>query len=227
MKNETTKKCWSCKLEKELISFHKDKSRADGYSGRCKSCKAKSQGKSPSRKSILRAKNDELRKIGKKMCSKCVKVKSLESFYFKNRSKGLRKPQCASCFNVSSRGGRTQNKLGLELWGFNQDKSDKFAKSCRMRILHALKSKGYSKKSSSQKIIGCSWSELRAHIEKQFRQGMCWENHGLYGWHVDHVIPLASASSVEEMLKLCHYTNLQPLWAEENLKKGAKCEFEL
>jgi hypothetical protein len=49
---------------------------------------------------------------------------------------------------------------------------------------------------------------------------MNWSNRNL--WHIDHIIPLASAKTEEEMIKLCHYTNLQPLWAIENMSKGSK-----
>jgi len=58
----------------------------------------------------------------------------------------------------------------------------------------------------------------KTYLEKKFVSGMTWENHG--DWHIDHVIPLASAINEQEMLKLCHYTNLQPLWAKDNLSKG-------
>lgn len=69
-------------------------------------------------------------------------------------------------------------------------------------------------------IIGCTPLELKEHLEKQFVEGMSWENKNL--WHIDHIIPLSSAKTEEELYKLCHYTNLQPLWAEENLKKSNK-----
>jgi len=69
-------------------------------------------------------------------------------------------------------------------------------------------------------IVGCTPEFLKEHLEKQFVDGMTWENRG--EWHIDHKIPLSSAKTEEELYKLCHYTNLQPLWAEENLKKGNK-----
>ena len=69
-------------------------------------------------------------------------------------------------------------------------------------------------------MIGCQWDELKNHIESKFVDDMSWSNRHL--WHIDHIVPLARAKSEEEMIKLSHYTNLQPLWAEDNFKKGAK-----
>jgi hypothetical protein len=67
-------------------------------------------------------------------------------------------------------------------------------------------------------IIGCTPQELKEHLEKQFVDGMGWENR--CEWHIDHIIPLSSAKTEEELYQLCHYTNLQPLWAIDNLKKS-------
>ena len=66
--------------------------------------------------------------------------------------------------------------------------------------------------------LGCSLEELKKHLETQFKSGMSWDNYG--DWHIDHIVPLASAQNEAEIKKLCHFTNLQPLWAEENLSKG-------
>ena len=71
-------------------------------------------------------------------------------------------------------------------------------------------------------ILGCSFEDAKKHIESLWLEGMSWENYGLYGWHIDHKIPLASTKDKKEMEKLCHYTNLQPLWAKDNLSKGKK-----
>ena len=54
---------------------------------------------------------------------------------------------------------------------------------------------------------------------------MSWENYGKDGWHIDHKIPLSSAKTDREIYELCHYTNLQPLWAKDNLKKSNKIIF--
>ena len=72
----------------------------------------------------------------------------------------------------------------------------------------------------NSKLLGCSYEEVREHLSKQFTEGMSWDNYG--EWHIDHIIPLASATTEEEVLKLYHYTNLQPLWAKDNLSKGCK-----
>ena len=82
-----------------------------------------------------------------------------------------------------------------------------------------MKIKNITKNNKTFEIIGCTPQELKEHIEKQFTEGMCWEKIGEH-IHIDHIIPLSSAKTEEEIYNLCHYTNLQPLWAEDNLKKN-------
>ena len=76
------------------------------------------------------------------------------------------------------------------------------------------------KNSGFSKLLGCSIEELKKHLESQFQPGMTWENHG--EWHIDHIFPLSLAKDCEMIKKACHYTNLQPLWAKENLSKGSR-----
>ena len=75
-------------------------------------------------------------------------------------------------------------------------------------------------------LIGCTVSQLACHLESQFKPGMSWENHGKYGWHMDHIRPLASfdLNDPEQLIEACHYVNIQPLWARDNLRKGDKYE---
>lgn len=74
--------------------------------------------------------------------------------------------------------------------------------------------------------LGCSIEEARMHIENQFQPGMTWENHGLHGWHIDHIRPVASFDlyDIEDRRKCFHYSNLQPLWAADNIAKSDKWE---
>ena len=95
-------------------------------------------------------------------------------------------------------------------------------RALRLRACNAFKRGGYSKNTKTQEMLGVDWDVAKAHIERQFTKGMTWDNHGYYGWHIDHIIPLASAKTEEELLKLCHYSNLQPLWAADNLSKKDK-----
>lgn len=107
----------------------------------------------------------------------------------------------------------------------NRRKKDfmfKLTGNLRNRLGQYLKLKKWNKKTNFSKYVGCSFSELKTHLEKQFQPGMTWENYGLFGWHIDHIIPLSSAKTEEEIFKLCHYTNLQPLWAKDNLSKASK-----
>ena len=83
-----------------------------------------------------------------------------------------------------------------------------------------LKSKSKVKNKKTEEILGCDYMFIKDYLETKFTEGMSWENYGK--WHIDHIIPLSSAKTKEEFYKLCHYTNLQPLWAEENLKKYNK-----
>jgi len=80
----------------------------------------------------------------------------------------------------------------------------------------------YTKAASS--LLGCTVEELKTHIENQFEDGMTWENWTRDGWHLDHIVPCSSfdLTKKKEQKKCFHYTNLQPLWAEDNLSKGSK-----
>lgn len=92
----------------------------------------------------------------------------------------------------------------------------------RCRVYKALRYK--SKHTNTMELIGCTIECLKQHLAQQFRPGMSWDNYG--GWHVDHIRPCASFDLTDpEQQKECfHYTNLQPLWAEENLRKGVKID---
>ena len=98
----------------------------------------------------------------------------------------------------------------------------KLKSSVRNRLNNFLSVNNMRKTNGTFKMVGCTPEFLKEYLEKQFKTGMTWQNHKKKGWHIDHKTPLDSAKSPKDIEKLMHYTNLQPLWATENLKKGNK-----
>ena len=102
------------------------------------------------------------------------------------------------------------------------DKVYLIKENTRSRIYNLLKSKGYKKNLKTEIIVGCSFEELKLYLESKFETWMNWDNYGLYngklnyGWDIDHIIPLCSALKEEDVIKLNHYTNLQPLCSKVN-----------
>jgi hypothetical protein len=122
---------------------------------------------------------------------------------------------------------RTANKDKENEYRRNRAKNDvqfKLTKNLRSRLRCALKNN--QKLGSAVKDLGCSIDELKVYLESKFKPGMSWANWGMYGWHIDHIKPLASFDLTDhkQLLEACHYTNLQPLWANDNLSKGDKLE---
>lgn len=99
------------------------------------------------------------------------------------------------------------------------DKLFQIKESIRKTVYHTIRS---PKKFLTCDILGCSYEVFKVHIENQFQEGMKWDNHGISGWHYDHIIPVSSAKTEEELYKLNHYTNFQPLWWYDNLSKSNK-----
>ena len=95
-----------------------------------------------------------------------------------------------------------------------------FKHICRTHLSHTLKAVGRKNPTKAELMLGCSYAEFKSYIESKFKDGMTWENYGK--WHLDHIIPLSQAKDNNDALLLNHYTNLQPLWAEDNLRKNRK-----
>lgn len=106
---------------------------------------------------------------------------------------------------------------------YRTDPTYRIKQRFRNQVNKALKRAGATKSKRSLALLGCTALELRAHIESHFAPGMTWENHGLFGWHVDHIRPLAlfDLNDPTQQAIAFHYTNLQPLWWEDNLTKSA------
>ena len=107
----------------------------------------------------------------------------------------------------------------------------KLKRNVRTTITNSFKNNGFSKTARTHIILGCTFEEFKIHLEKMFEDWMTWENKGLYngelsyGWDIDHKIPVSSATTEEEIIKLNHYTNLQPLcsFVNRNIKRDNLC----
>ncbi len=104
------------------------------------------------------------------------------------------------------------------------DPQYRMASNLRRRLSSALAKVGGIKSTKSVELWGCSPVELKQHIESLWLPGMSWDNYGLHGWHIDHILPVVSFNLMDpdQQRKCCHYTNLRPLWAIDNLRKGSK-----
>jgi len=225
--NMELKVCKKCLIEKSLDEFYNEKRNLDGLMGSCKDCY-----------------NFNQKKWSK---SNPHKVMERHRTYYENN-----KEKVSSYFEkyrnenhenilIRAREYRKNNREkiieNLRLWKKNNP--DKVVKSrkqqgkrneidvifnlknrMRCRLFHFLNKNNITKKSKTFEIVGCSPEFLKEYLEKQFKDGMSWDDRNK--WHIDHIIPLCSAKTEEEIYQLSHYTNLQPLWAEDNLKKGNK-----
>ena len=117
---------------------------------------------------------------------------------------------------------RKEEKRHYENNKLKTDINYKLAKNLRTRLYLALKENW--KSGSAVKDLGCPISEFITYLESKFKPGMTWANWNYNGWHINHIKPLSkfNLQNREEFLEACNYKNLQPLWAEENIKKNNK-----
>ena len=166
----------------------------------------------------------------KHWCSKCNKDRG---YAYKNKI--LKEPLCQSCkmkqpevldkISTNSkklrhtRQSRTKISESLYARYGSTPINRRIATNLRGRLSQAFRN-GY-KTGSAVQDLGCSIEDLRIHLESRWQLGMGWDNYGRYGWHIDHIIPLCRFDLQDEvqLKKACHHTNLQPLWAYDNLEK--------
>lgn len=173
-----------------------------------------------------------------KTCSKCLNQKTLLDFSKRKASKDGFEQRCKACRKsyqdsyiysadkataARQRYYQKNKKTMLEYsreYQKSRSKVDlefRLAQNLRSRLRSAIR---YNlKKGSAIRDLGCSVSELKIHLESKFTDGMSWENYGK--WHIDHIKPLIQfdLNNRTEFLIATHYTNLQPLWAIDNLRK--------
>lgn len=247
---KTTKICSKCGEEKELCDMGKNSYNKDGYMNICKECRkviykhisdkytssekckekerTRDKIKQSAKNARYREKNRDLIRKRQREARKKLKEENPEKLkekakkqYEKNKEK-IKKYSSEYQKNnkekVSVRGKRYRDK-------YKDDVLFNLKKLVRSRLKSFLITKNKKIDGSSLLLIGCTPEELKIYLENQFTDGMSWENHGSYGefiWHIDHIIPLSSAETEEDIYKLAHYTNLQPMWSIDNFKKGSR-----
>jgi hypothetical protein len=188
-----------------------------------------------------------------KTCSKCGVEKPLNDYYKHKSCSDGRMSYCILCQKKQSKKYYKSNKSKKREYVINNiEKIKIYNKNYKLNKIYVeyhknyIKNKYYTdnlfklkiiirnttnrfingKKIKTNDILGCDWETLKNHIESQFTEGMTWDNHGQYGWHIDHHTPLATAETEQDVYRLNHYTNLKPLWWYENLSKGDKISKE-
>jgi hypothetical protein len=187
------KKCKVCNTNKDLDNFAKHSSGKYGVRTICKECN-KQLGK------IYRQENKEkISEYGKRK----TKEGKNQEYRDKNRKQ----------INA--------NKRKRHKYRMKHDIVYRLKHTLRSSIHTFLDCKNIKKNIKTQKLLGCTVAEFKAYLENKFYDGMAWDNYGLYGWHIDHIVPcMAFDPTSEEQQKLCyHYTNFQPLWAKDHQAK--------
>lgn len=190
------KKCKRCEIEKPFNEFSKDRNKKDGLQYKCKLCnKEYAERYYQNNKEYLLNKFSNYRENNKEKRNE----------YIKNNRENI-------------------NKNRREYFHKRKKEDYLFKFNCNVRNLiknsFTRGTNQFKKNAKSETILGCTIQEFKSYIENKFTEGMNWENRSL--WHLDHIKPLALAITEEDIIKLNHYTNFQPLWAKDNLEKSSK-----
>lgn len=218
-----TKICRICGIEKDYNNFNFRKD-SNTYRNECKECQSR-------RNKEYRLKNAE--KINKQRKEyrennrehiKELRKNEYLKYYSKNKEKinEKRRMQYKLDTNNQHLKKRIYHKIKKET-----DKLYAFKKEIRSLISNSLKRNGYKKETRTQKILKTNYENAVKHLLQTFENNYGYKWDGIEPVHIDHKMPLATAKTEEEVIKLCHYTNLQLLKAEDNLKKGSKLNWKL
>lgn len=208
---EGMKRCGKCGMAKPISAFGKSARLKDGLRCSCNECR---------RQEYLANREHNIKR------SRRYYRDNKETVLQKNKEYKERRVDWYRDYNQEYyKENKEDIKKGVKERHYKRLKEDigyRLLQRCRTRIYQALK--GQIKSKRTRKLIGCSVEKLKQHLESQFQEGMSWDNYG--EWHVDHIRPCAmfDFTRAEDQLECFHYTNLQPLWAEDNQRKSDKYE---
>ncbi|KKM14990.1 hypothetical protein LCGC14_1700550 [marine sediment metagenome] len=231
LSSKNLKQCIGCNKTKSCNQFHKHSQSSDGLYPTCKIC-------TNQRNRTWDKNNPDKKQLASKKWTKNNPSKVKENrrrWHSKNkikenkRCKQWRKNNPEK-FKQSRKMSKAKHPHTDRKYVAHRRATDikyKIASNLRSRLSHAIKRN--HKNGSAIKDLGCSMEQLKTYLEKQFYphpqtgEIMSWKNYGHSGWHIDHIIPLASfdITQKKELKKACNYTNLQPLWAEDHFRKSS------
>lgn len=231
----TTKKCSCCKCTL-LIETYFEKNRKGEYYKTCNGCRARQRVQNTKRKDKVKQWREDNKEA---LAQKAKEYREANKEVITQREKQWREDNKEGIAQKKKKY-REANKevINQKHKQYLKDKrhhcehkrEKQICKHCNpkghlksivtSRVRKALKS---NKKNKSLEYLGCDIETYKAHIEKQFKEGMTWDNFG--EWHIDHIKPImykenGQEPTIEQVAERLHYTNTQPLWAKENMEKG-------
>lgn len=215
-----TKFCCKCERDLPLSMFHKDKSRKDGLSCYCKECR------------LTYAKEHHIKVRDKhKEYKKKYWGENKHRFVEERRKYREEHREYMKIWHKQDYA-KNKHKILSEAYKHKKErlKNDpifKYKENVRHLIYCSFKRKGHKKTSNTQEIIGCTFEQLKEHLNKTFYENYGVEYDGTQEVHIDHITPLATAKTEEDVIKLCHFSNLQLLKAKDNIEKSDKIDFIL
>ena len=238
----SVKRCTKCKEEKPINLFGKNIQQKWGLHIYCKEC-ANSATRERSKDPLFRAKKVERERRRKSLPGAKERREEYLRKYYSDPSKiekrkqylrdYVKRPEVSIRLQKRSSSSKTREYFKRYRCTVEYRKKQRAYESERLKSnpMYSLKRrlrmrlssfvrKSKINKSKTEILLGCSYSDFILHIEKQFKDGMSWSNRHL--WHLDHITPLASAKTPKELEFLFHYSNIQPMWALDNIKKGSK-----
>ena len=213
------KTCRVCKKEQDGALFPKT---GKGYiSHRCKSCTADYKKKRKERLGITVSEADKRWKAANREHY----LRSMRSWHLERKNDPgyiVKRVKTAQVWYKNNKEKAINQSVEYARARKKRDPLFRAIGNLRSYLSHTLKTRGLHKSNHLMDLLGCDWPSLKTHLESRFVEGMTWDNYG--EWHIDHVNPLASfdLSQKDELVVAWHYTNLQPLWAEDNLRKSDK-----
>ena len=194
------KECTKCGIEKDFSEFYNRKGGKYGLRADCKCCV---------KENVIKWQAENPEKVKEIQTKSSAKWNAINP---EKRKEILAKSKTKDEYKAKRNIQLKQRKLDDPLF--------KLSDNIRCLIRSTIKNSGLQKHSKTQAILGCTFEEFKIHIESQFQDGMTWDNYP--EWEYDHIYPVSLAENEEHLIKLNHYTNFQPLWAEDNRRKSNK-----